>query len=136
MKNTQFIAVLIIAIISFNFTSPYFQKSCSIIVYNNRWLIKDYNMEEKAYISKEAKGPITIHETGDISSKTFKKNKLLFRIAIQRKDDNTLISYSEKTFETASVEDVLKKCNVGDHILILLVDQDAYSLPHGAIEVI
>ncbi|KAA3634904.1 MAG: hypothetical protein DWQ02_10625, partial [Bacteroidetes bacterium] len=57
-----------------------------------------------------------------------------FRVAIKNDRTNTLWMYSPKVLFEVNLQEVLKKCEEGDSILIMTVDQK-YSLSHHVIEV-
>lgn len=111
-------------------------KSCSVILLNNQWLIKSYESSEKITITKNAKGILSVHETGDIAKKSYKKELIAFKIGILKKSDRTITSFSDDTYQEIELNDVLKKCESGDKIIILLKDDQKYSLPHHQIEVV
>ncbi len=111
-------------------------KSCSVILLNNAWLVKSYNKDEKITITKRATGSLSVHETGDVNERSFKKELIPFKIAIQRNADDTIVMFSDRKYTEMAIDEVLKKCEVGDSIMIMLLDDAPYSLPHHTIAVI
>ncbi len=111
-------------------------KSCSVILLNHQWLINSYQKDEKIRLSKNSKGLISVHETGDLTTKAYKETPIAFKVGILKRADNTMTSFSDKTFNEIEVNEILKKCELGDKIIILLAKDGQYSLPHHQIEVI
>ena len=112
------------------------KSSCSVIVYNNKWLVKSYDKDEVMSLSVAAKGLLSVHETGDIALRSFKPGDIPFKVSILKSDNQTLVSYSEKAFKSVPMEEVLKKCKPGDEIFISLQNEAKFSLPHHRIKVV
>jgi hypothetical protein len=108
-------------------------QSCSVILFNDKWLINSYDPGERAVLDLSAEGVISVGETGDISLKSFKKEKLEFSIAIRKKTGKLEVLFAN--FKSVKAQDVLKKCEEGDKIVVLLKDSQHYFLPHYEIEV-
>jgi hypothetical protein len=107
---------------------------CAAILYNDRVLVDSYSPEGKCKLEMGMKGLISVaavHLTGCQQV----GQKIDFRVAIKNDRTNTLWMYSEETFSELLLEDVLKKCERGDRIIIMTVDQK-YSLPHHEIELV
>jgi hypothetical protein len=138
MKKTMFLFALCLGMIPAAQAQPkeVSGKSCSVVVFNNQWLPKSYQADTKPTLSKKATGLISVHETGDIAKKGFLPTPLDFKVGILRKSDHTTVSFSEASYREVEVNDILKKCQPGDKIIILLKDGQHYSLPHHQIEVI
>jgi hypothetical protein len=62
------------------------------------------------------------------------KKAIEFQVAIKNTMTNTLWMYSREILDEVRFEDVLAKCQKGDKIVILTVDQE-YSLTHHEIEI-
>lgn len=110
-------------------------QSCSVILFNEQWLIKSYDKGERAFIDLSAEGVISVRETGSLFVKSFKKEKLAFSLAIKKRTGETEVLFANATFKTVKAQDVLKKCKPGDKIVVLLKDSQNYFLPHYEIEV-
>jgi len=116
--------------------SVFVNKSCSVIVLGKAWLIKSYDRNQKIVMDRTSKGLISVHETGDIAEHVYKKNCIPFMISILRKSDETTVMFSGQIYKQCEISDVIKKCQNGDKIIIMLMDGEAYALPHHQIEVI
>jgi hypothetical protein len=137
MKKAILIVLLIAFYVDVNAQSAKsVGQSCSVILFNDQWLIKSYHIGERPLIDLTAKGVISVHETGDIFVKSFKKEKLLFSIAIKKSTGETEALFENATLRAVKAQDVLKKCKPGDKIVLFLKDSQSYILPHYEIEVL
>lgn len=106
--------------------------SCVAVFLDNHLVVDEYSEDGQCIIDYNAKGSFTV-QTVILSSEECKPTgQIMFRLAIRRGATNTLISFSNQTFEEVQVEDVLAKCHAGDSILVMLVDE-GYTLPHSEI---
>ncbi len=109
-------------------------KECAAILFDGKMLVDDYSPQGKCKVSAGTKGKLTVSEVqlGCQSAKPLKG--VGFRVAIKNDRTNTLWMYSPKVLFEVNIQEVLKKCEQGDSILIMTEDQK-YSLPHHVIEV-
>lgn len=116
------------------FIPPPKYTDCAAILFNGKVLVNDYSPEGICKLEDIRHGTISV-ATVDLSddSKTPIKN-IGFKVAIQNHRTNTLSMYSDETFQEVRLEHIIEKCEMGDHIIIMTVDQK-YSLPHHEIEI-
>ncbi len=97
-------------------------------------LVDEYTADGQCAVFPEMTGDLTI-STVDFSFGDFGLTlPVLFKVAIKNEQTNTLWMYSEASFIKIRLEDVLKKCQLGDRIILITVDQE-YALPHHEIVV-
>lgn len=132
MKKLFLILVLFVSKSSFA-QSNY--SNCSAVFLNNQMVVEEYSDVAKAKISKEAKGWISAGTVnlGDIAKGEKKAEitgKFEFGVAIKDGNTGTITMFSAKTYKKIEVEKVLAKCQKGDSIIIMTLD-DEYALPHN-----
>jgi len=129
MKN------LIIFCLLFASTSLFGQNAfndCAAICLDKVALVKDYSPRGTCEIRQKATGKLSVY-TVNLSEKSIEpKRNIGFKVAIKDAATKTLWMYSERTFETVAVEDILARCNSGDHIILMTVDR-SFALPHNEI---
>lgn len=106
--------------------------SCTAVFIDNQMLVDEYTGEGQCIIDYNAKGSFTVQIVDLSSELCHPTGHIRFRLSIRRGSTNTLISFSDKNFTEMQVEDILAKCQPGDSILVLTVDEE-YSLPHHEI---
>ncbi|MFK7932673.1 MAG: hypothetical protein AB8G22_04135 [Saprospiraceae bacterium] len=105
---------------------------CAAICLDKVALVKDYSPRSSCAIEQDATGKLAVY-TVNISEKAITpKRNIDFKIAIRDAATKTIWMYSERTFETIAVEDILAKCKKDDHILLMTVDR-SFALPHNEI---
>jgi len=113
-------------------------RSCSVVCLDDDWIPESYDLGAICAIKYESEGVISVHETNDVSD-TDDYNRtdfISFRVAIHKKELDTMISFSDETYSSLDVQEILAKSEKGDEIIIILVDADKYSLPHHRITVL
>lgn len=128
-----------IIVVLFLFMVNIFQakaQSCSVLCLSDQWMVKDYQKGEVISVSRKSTGPITARETGDVSLRSFIQNKhLKYKIAIRRAYD-TIEMFSDQTYTTYPIEDIIRDCQPGEAIVIILTgNAGKYALPHHTIEI-
>ena len=109
--------------------------TCSAAFIDKKMVVDEYSTKGKSALSSLAKGTLTVC-TADISSVSTKPvEKIHFKVAIRDKQTRTLMMYSDQIFDQLNIQDVLKKCRKGDHIVLMTTDSQ-YALPHNEILVI
>ena len=113
-------------------------RSCSVVCLEDNWIPESYDRNAKSIIDINAKGVISVHETNDISDKSEynRKDFIEFKVAIFKKSFDSMISFSDESYTSINAQKVLKNCEKGDQIVILLKDTEKYSLPHHRIDVL
>jgi hypothetical protein len=109
--------------------------NCSAVFLNDQMVVEEYSDAAKAKISKEAKGWISAGTVnlGDVTKGEKKAEitgKFEFGLAIKDGNTGTITMFSAKTYKKIEVEKVLAKCQKGDSIIIMTLD-DEYALPHN-----
>ncbi|MCO6493834.1 MAG: hypothetical protein J5I98_35770 [Phaeodactylibacter sp.] len=108
---------------------------CAAILYNGNILVDEYSPTGKCKLDeKSTKGVLSVAtvKSSDKGCAAPARN-IAFKVAIKNGRTNTIWMYSEKALWEAQLEDILKKCEPGDRIILMTVDQ-RYSLPHPEIE--
>ena len=114
------------------YENPY--NNCAAIIYNGKMLVDSYSPSGKCILSADQTGTISA-ATVELSEKGGTPKKAIeFQVAIKNTMTNTLWMYSREILDEVRFEDVLAKCQKGDKIVILTVDQE-YSLTHHEIEI-
>ena len=110
-------------------------KDCVAILYKGKMLVDDYSPKGKCKLEQGMTGALTLAtvELSDDGAKPIKN--IAFKIAIRNSRTNTIWMYSDETTKEVQLEDVLKKCEQNDRIIIMTVDQQ-YALPHPEIELL
>ena len=132
MKKTNVLLILCFAALSYltSFGQDKFNTCSAIFVEDNR-LVDEYSPRGKCKVDNKASGTITVREI--IGDEDYKKDvKVPFRVAIKEGKTNTMVMFSEQRYEELALADVLKKCNKGDHIVVM-TEGDKWSLPHHEI---
>lgn len=109
-------------------------RDCTAIFFNGKMLANEYSPEGKCKLEQGMKGALTVATVKLSGKKGSPSTNIPFRVAVKNSRTNTLWMYSETALQRVQLEDILKKCEPGDRIIILTVDQ-RYSLPHHEIEV-
>ena len=110
-------------------------KECAAILYNGKALVEDYSPRGKCKLEEGMKGKLSVSTVELTANRTTPVKKIGFKVAIKNDRTNTLWMYSEKELMEVQLEDILKKCEKGDRIIFMTVDQKI-SLPHHEIEIL
>lgn len=107
--------------------------NCAAILYKGKLLVDEYSPDGRCKLEEGMKGTLTV-ATVKLTDKggTPMKN-ISFKVAIKNGRTNTLWMYSDEALESVQLEDILKKCERGDSIIFMTVNQ-TFSLPHHEIE--
>ena len=107
---------------------------CAAILYNGNMLVDEYSPKGKCKLEeKNRKGVLSVATVKSSDEGTTPAKNIPFKVAIKNGRTNTIWMYSEKALQEVQLEDILKKCEPGDRIILMTVDQ-RYSLPHPEIE--
>ncbi|MCO6477682.1 MAG: hypothetical protein J5I94_13710 [Phaeodactylibacter sp.] len=107
---------------------------CAAIFFEGEMLADEYSPEGKCKLEAGRKGTLTVATVNLSGSAVVPVENIAFKVAIKNNRTNTIWMYSEKASQEVQLEDILKKCEPGDRIIIMTVDQ-RYSLPHHEVEV-
>ena len=132
MKKVMFSVIALLLLSSgISFGQKAFS-SCSAAFLNNKMVVDEYSTKGKSTIGTNATGTLTVctAELGPTSAKAV--DKIVFKIAIRDKDTKTLVMFSDEAFNQVNIQNVLKKCEKGDHIVLMTTDNQ-YALPHNEI---
>lgn len=109
-------------------------QDCAAIIFNGEMLVDDYSPRGVCQLKHKMSGKLSV-STVELSEHGGKpKKEIGFQIAIRNTATNTLWMYSKKVIKEVMLEDVLSKCQPGDQIVFMTVDQE-YALPHNEIEI-
>lgn len=140
MKKLIITSSLIVCLISVGLAQKQttINRSCSVVCLEDNWIPESYDSGAKSSIDINTKGVISVHETNDVSDKKDynRKDFIEFKVAIFKKSFDSMISFSDEAYTSLNAQKVLKKCEKGDQIIILLKDSERYSLPHHRIDVL
>lgn len=109
-------------------------RECAAILFDGEMLVDKYTPEGKCILNAGNQGKLSVSTVNLSDGKAAPKKAIGFRIAIKNDRTNTLWMYSKETLYEVNVHEVLKKCEEGDRLFIMTVDQK-YSLTHHEIEI-
>ncbi len=108
---------------------------CSAAFLNNKMVVDEYTTQGKCTVSGSAAGVLTVN-TADLTPEGGKpRDQISFRIAIRDKNTGTLVMFSGEAVKQVEIQNILKKCSKGDHI-VLMTTENRYVLPHNEILVL
>lgn len=119
-------------IFSINLSAQDRFSNCSAIFLNQKIVVDDYSPTGKCILKSYATGDLTVNTATVENDRWIAGEKIAFKIIIRDGSTKTLWSYSDITYQSVSIKDVLLKCKKGDSIVISLV-KDQYALPHNEI---
>ncbi|NUN99494.1 MAG: hypothetical protein HUU01_02635 [Saprospiraceae bacterium] len=129
MKKTKIVVLLILCSAFFTLA---FGQNCSAAFVNDKIVVDEYTTTGKCVLPASTTGLLTV-QTAELSpEKSIPTGKLSFQIAIRHEQLNTLRMYSKDTYRQIAIEKVLEKCQKGDHIVLLMLEE-GYALPHHEI---
>lgn len=106
--------------------------NCVAAFVGSKMVVNEYSPKGQCRLSATAIGDLSV-QTVDLSPTESKAvDKIDFKVAIRDKATGTLLMYSGETFRQIRVQDVLARCQKGDHIVLLTMD-NKYALPHNEI---
>ena len=108
-------------------------KECAAILYKGNLLVNEYSPRGICKLEEGMTGTLTVATVKLSDSGGIPVKNIAFKVAIKNARTNTIWMYSEKALLEVQLEDILKKCEKGDRIIFMTVDQQ-YSLPHHEIE--
>lgn len=132
MKNVNYLVLgILLSISNLSFAQQKFT-NCSAAFLDNKIVVNEYTTIGKCTLPATSNGKLTVC-TAELSAKESKAvEKIPFKIAIRDKKTQTLTSFSDKTFKEIDIQNILKKCGKGDHIILMTTDNQ-YALPHNEI---
>lgn len=113
-------------------TKPF--SNCAAAFLNNKMLVNDYSPNGRCIVEEGSKGKLMV-STVNLSFESVEPFKSAgFKVAIKNEETGTLWLFSEETYREIEVEKILAKCQKGDKIVLLTVDNE-FSLPHNEIAI-
>jgi hypothetical protein len=107
--------------------------NCAAILLNAKLVVDEYSPAGTCRISAHAKGKFTVQPiTMDDKGNTLPQGKRRFKVAIRDGNTKTLLSFSDKIYTEIALEDLLKACRKGDHLVFMTLDRDL-ALPHNEV---
>ncbi len=113
-------------------TSLALGQNCSAAFINDNIVVNEYTPEGKCILNANATGQLTVQTASLSPTESIPTGKLPFQVAIRSEAFNTLRMYSKDTYHQVAIEKVLSKCQKGDHIILLMLEE-GYALPHHEI---
>jgi len=107
---------------------------CAAILYKGKLLVDEYSPRGVCKLEQGMTGTLTVATVTLSDDGGAPVKNIGFKVAIKNDRTNTLWMYADKTLQEVQVEDILKKCEKGDRIIFMTVDQK-FSLPHHEIDV-
>ncbi len=108
---------------------------CAAAFLNNRMVVNEYTTKGKCTVSGSATGVLTVNTAALTPEGGRPKDQISFRIAVRDKNTGTLVMLSGEAVKQVEIQNVLKKCSKGDHI-VLMTTESRYVLPHNEILVL
>lgn len=106
--------------------------NCSAIFLNQKMVVDDYSPNGRCVLKPNASGQLTVCTTVFENNQWRAVENIYFNIIIRDGSTKTLLAYSNVTYKSIGIQDVLSKCRKGDYILISVI-KDEYALPHNEI---
>lgn len=107
--------------------------SCAAAFLNQKLIVDEYTTSGKCVVDAGTKGELTVQSAELTSAQTAKPGvKIPFKIAIRDGNSKTLLLFSEKTYQSINIQEVLKQCKKGDSIVLITMER-AWALPHSEI---
>ncbi|MDZ4683116.1 MAG: hypothetical protein SH848_21875 [Saprospiraceae bacterium] len=95
-------------------------------------MVNEYTPEGKCFLPSTATGLLTV-QTADLSpTESIPTGKRPFQVAIRNKEFNTLRMFTQRTYREIDLKKVLAKCQKGDHIVLLMLEE-GYALRRAGI---
>jgi hypothetical protein len=129
MKVTK---ILLLVLLYTAFSSLAFGQNCSAAFVDNKIVVNEYTPEGKCVLPAVTTGILTVQTASLSPEESIPTGKLSFQVAIRNHQYNTLCMYSKDTYRQIAIEKVLAKCQKGDHIVLLMLEE-GYALPHHEI---
>ncbi len=108
--------------------------NCTAAFLGNKIIVDDYSPRGKCVVEKGMKGKLTVSTINFSFTNAELFKKIGFKVAIKNERTNTLWLYSEETFYEIELEKIMAKCQEGDKIVLITVDNE-FSLPHNEIAI-
>jgi hypothetical protein len=106
--------------------------NCTAAFLDNKMIVDDYSPSGKCVLSATSKGLISVATVQLSAESSLPEDRLSFMVAIRDGNTHTLMMYSRKVYKEVEISDILARCQKGDAIVLLTMD-DEYAMPHNEI---
>jgi hypothetical protein len=107
--------------------------NCAAAFLGKKMIVNEYSTEGKCLMAANASGELTLRPVSlEAGKEPVAGNKIPFKVAIRGGGSRTLMLFSEKTYKEINIQNVLKACKKGDHIVLLTVERE-WAVPHSEI---
>lgn len=106
--------------------------NCSAAFLDNKMIVDEYTTKGKCILSANVTGKLTVCTVNLSPTTSQAVDKIPFRVAIRNRNTQTLLLLTKADVKQIDVRNVLTKCEKGDHIVLLTLD-DQYAMPHNEI---
>jgi hypothetical protein len=132
MKKIAFLFLILVGSLSGSTLAQENHTECVAAFVGSKMVVDEYTTTGKCRLPITATGELAIFtvDLGPTENKAL--DKIDFRVAIRDKATGTLTMFSGKRYRQVPVQDILARCQKGDHI-VLLTEDDRYALPHNEI---
>lgn len=110
-------------------------QECAAIFYKGRLLVNEFSPEGKCKLEQGMRGKLSLSTVSLEEDSATPIKKIGFKVAIKNDRTQTIWMFSDRVMQEVELNDILKKCEIGDRIIFMTVDQK-YSLPHHEIEIV
>ena len=107
---------------------------CAAILYKGDMLVDEYSPRGVCKLESGMKGMISVATVELTDKGGTPKINVGFMVAIENERTKTKYMYSNQVYQEIDLEDILKKCEAGDKIIIMTTDQK-YALTHNVIDI-
>ncbi|MVM41216.1 hypothetical protein GO730_31850 [Spirosoma sp. HMF3257] len=107
-------------------------KNCTAAFVGSKMIVNEYTTKGTCRLPATARGELTVNTVELSPTESKAVDRIAFKIAIRDKATQTLALFSKEEFKQVPIQRVLAKCQKGDHIVLLTLD-DSYALPHNEI---
>ena len=133
MKKTNRLVLLLLcsAISAFSFAQNSFT-NCTAAFLDNKLVVNEYSPDAKCIVDSTARGALTVSPATYDNNVWTAADPAEFMVAIRDKNTGTICMFSDKRYKKLEISQVLSKCQKGDHIVLMTIDNHL-ALPHNEI---
>ena len=113
--------------LDFTKPAPPYRVEAAVLI-NGKVCDRHYFIKDRPKIGVGMQGLLTIASVSSSGDSKLPINKIRFQVAIKNKRTNTTWIYTKSDVSEVDLDDLLKKCEMGDYLILMPADQ-AYALP-------
>ncbi len=106
--------------------------NCTAAFLNNKMVVDNYSPDGKCILDHKSTGELTVCTANLSPTESIAVDKIKFKVAIRDQNTKTITMYSDETFKQVSIQKIMTKARIGDHLVLITMDNE-YALPHNEI---